>query len=102
MRRLARNFGFAAAILLLSLGVGMVGYHFTEGLSWIDSMLNASMLLGGMGPVTQLHTIAGKLFASFYALFSGIVLLAAAGVVIAPLFHRLLHHFHIDIADNPD
>ena len=102
MRRLARNFGFATAILLLSLGLGMAGYHFTEGLSWIDSMLNASMLLGGMGPVTQLHTIAGKLFASFYALFSGIVLLAAAGVVIAPLFHRLLHHFHIDIADNPD
>jgi len=97
LRRLVRNSAFAISILLLSLGLGVIGYHSTEGLPWIDALLNASMLLGGMGPVAELHTIAGKLFASFYALFSGIVLLAAAGVIIAPLFHRFLHHFHLEI-----
>ena len=80
MRRLARNFGFATAILLLSLGVGMAGYHFTEGLSWIDSMLNASMLLGGMGPIWSPATPGGKLF--------------VAGIIPAPVVHRVLHRFH--------
>ena len=84
-------------IILFSLGIGMAGYHYLESLSWIDSLLNASMILGGMGLVSPLQTNAGKIFASFYALYSGIVLLASVGVLAAPVFHRLLHHFHLEI-----
>ncbi len=97
LRRLARNAGFAAVLILGSLALGVIGYHFTEHLLWIDSLVNAAMILGGMGPVAELHTTAGKLFASFYALYSGLVLLVAAGVLIAPIFHRFLHRFHIEI-----
>ena len=82
-------------MLAISLGIGVFGYHFFEGLSWIDSLLNVSMILGGMGPVNQLQTTAGKLVASFYALFSGVVFIAAMGVLAAPIFHRFLHHFHL-------
>ncbi|MEO8610483.1 MAG: hypothetical protein ABI690_21480 [Chloroflexota bacterium] len=95
LRRLSR---FAAAALLLvivSWAIGILGYHFFEGFSWIDSLLNAAMILGGMGPVDPLHTNLGKVFASFYALFSGIVFLVAVGVLIAPILHRLLHQFHL-------
>jgi hypothetical protein len=88
---------FTAAMILFSLAIGMLGYHFFESLSWIDSLLNASMILGGMGPVNPLQTIPGKVFASFYALYSGIVLLASVGVLAAPLFHRVLHHFHLEM-----
>ncbi|MBI2757339.1 MAG: hypothetical protein HYX49_01520 [Chloroflexi bacterium] len=95
LKRLALNAVIGAGILLVSLGIGMLGYHFLEGLSWIDSLLNASMILGGMGPVDRLQTPAGKIFASFYALYSGVVLLAAVGVLAAPIFHRFLHHFHL-------
>ncbi len=94
-RRLVR---FALAALLLvsvSWGIGILGYRALEGMSWIDATLNSAMLLGGMGPVDPLHTDAGKLFASFYALFSGIVFLVAVGVLIAPILHRLLHQFHL-------
>jgi len=92
---MALSFG----IIGVSLAIGIIGYHYLEGLSWIDSLLNASMLLGGMGPVNQLHTTAGKIFASFYALFSGMILLVAVGVLIAPVFHRFLQHFHLDLDD---
>ena len=90
----------AAAIILFSLGIGMLGYHYLESLSWIDSLLNASMILGGMGPVNPLQTNAGKVFASFYALYSGIVLLASVGVLAAPVFHRFMHRFHIELEDD--
>ena len=94
-KHLALN-GIAGFILLaFSLSMGMIGYHFLEGLSWIDSLLNASMILGGMGPVAPLQTEAGKLFASFYALYSGVVLLAGVGILAAPIFHRFLHRFHL-------
>jgi hypothetical protein len=73
-----------------------MGYHFLEGFSWIDSLLNASMILGGMGPVNPLQTNNGKLFASAYALFSGMIFLVIIGVLFAPLFHRFLHHFHLE------
>jgi hypothetical protein len=86
-------------IILFSLGIGVLGYHLTEGLPWLDALLNASMILGGMGPVDPIRTDAGKWFASFYALFSGMVLLVAAGVLIAPVFHRFLHRFHLEIKD---
>ncbi len=95
LRRLARNGGFGALILMSSLCAGILGYHFIEGLSWIDSLLNASMILGGMGPIGEIHTFAGKLFASFYALFSGVVFLIAMGVFAAPIIHRFLHRFHL-------
>lgn len=98
-RRMAAYSGVSIGIIAVSLGIGILGYHYFEGLSWIDSLVNASMLLGGMGPVNPLHTVAGKLFASFYALFSGMILLVAVGVLIAPIFHRFLHHFHLEIED---
>ena len=93
--RLRRNGFIAASILMLSLAIGVLGYHFLENLSWVDSLLNASMILGGMGPVNPLKTVAGKIFASFYAIYSGVVLLASVGILIAPIFHRFLHHFHL-------
>ena len=90
----------SAGVLVIALGIGVLGYHLTEGMDWLDALLNASMILGGMGPVNELHTEAGKLFASFYALFSGVVFLASAGLVIAPLAHRLLHWLHLE-AETP-
>lgn len=95
VRRLTLNGLIGFALLVFSLGIGMIGYHVLEGISWLDSLLNASMILGGMGPVNTLKTDAGKIFASFYALYSGVVLLASVGILIAPIFHRFLHHFHL-------
>jgi hypothetical protein len=95
VQRVLTNCLIGAAMILIALGIGILGYHFFEGLSWIDSLLNASMILGGMGPVNALQTTAGKLFASFYALFSGVVFIAAMGVLAAPIFHRFLHRFHL-------
>src|SRR5512143_3315875 len=86
----------AIIIIIGSLILGMVGYHFLEKMAWIDALVNAAMILGGMGPVNELHTDAGKLFASFYALYSGIVFLVSVGVILAPLYHRFLHHFHLE------
>ena len=94
-QRIARNGIIGIAMLLIALGIGILGYHFFEGLPWIDSLLNASMILGGMGPVNPMQTSAGKLFASFYALFSGVVFIVAMAVLAAPIFHRFLHHFHL-------
>src|SRR5215470_11134416 len=95
VRRLVVN-GFIALLLLsFSLGMGMLGYHYLENLSWIDSLLNASMILGGMGPVNALQTNAGKIFASFYAIYSGVILLASVGILVTPIFHRFLHYFHL-------
>ena len=100
MQRMVRYLAVSFAIVLVSLAIGVLGYHLTEGLSWIDSLLNASMILGGMGPVDPIHTVAGKLFASFYALFAGMVLLVAVGVLIAPAFHRFLHRFHLEVGND--
>jgi hypothetical protein len=87
-------------IILGSLLLGVLGYHYFEGLAWLDALLNASMLLGGMGPVDVLHTVAGKVFASFYALYSGIIFLVVVGVIFAPLYHRFLHRFHLEMEDS--
>jgi hypothetical protein len=86
----------AGGVLVVSLGIGALGYHLLEGFTWIDSVLNASMILGGMGPVGELKTNGGKVFASAYALYSGVVFLVAAGLLVAPIFHRFLHRFHLD------
>jgi hypothetical protein len=96
LRRTVRSATFAFGIVCGSLILGVLGYHGFEGLSWIDALVNAAMLLGGMGPVNELHTTAGKLFAAFYALYSGLVFLVVAGVLFAPLIHRFLHRFHLD------
>ncbi len=102
VRRMVLYAGFSVALILPSLGIGVLGYHYFGGLSWIDSLLNASMLLGGMGPVNPISTTAGKLFASFFALFSGTILLVAVGVLISPIFHRILHQFHLESPDDED
>jgi hypothetical protein len=75
---------------------GILGYHVIGGLAWIDSLLEASMILGGMGPIAPIHSDAGKLFASFYALFSGIVFLSLSALLMAPLLHRMLHRLHLE------
>ena len=94
--RLFRNILWGAAIVLFSLFIGMAGYHFIEHLSWLDSLLNASMILTGMGPVDVMRTSSGKLFASFYAIFSGVVFLTTIAFVMAPVAHRFLHKFHLE------
>lgn len=92
---------FAAAIIIgLALAGGMYGYHTLEGLSWLDSFLNAAMLLGGMGPVDAMHTDAGKVFAGAYALACGLLFVLVAGVVLAPVLHRVLHALHVDCDDD--
>ena len=86
----------ALALLLLTLAIGMAGYHWLEDQRWVDAYLNASMILGGMGPVAELHTAGGKVFAGTYALFAGLVFVLAIGVVLAPVLHRAMHRFHLD------
>jgi len=96
LRRLLQHVGIAGALILGGLVVGTVGYHAARDLPWIDAFLNASMILTGMGPVDRMETDGAKLFAAFYALFSGLVFAAAAGVVISPFLHRVLHRFHAE------
>lgn len=94
--RVLRQGGWVGVMVAAALSVGVLGYHLLVGLSWIDALLNASMILGGMGPVDPITTTGGKLFASFYALFSGLFVIAAAGVLLAPFLHRMMHKFHIE------
>jgi hypothetical protein len=96
VRRLARWCALAGAVVVISLAVGICGYHYLDGLPWVDSLLNASMILAGMGPVDTLKTNAGKVFASIYALYSGLALIAVVGIMLTPILHRLLHEFHIE------
>lgn len=100
IRRLGQHFLMAMALAFFSLALGIAGYYYFENFSFIDSLLNASMILGGMGPVNPLLTNNGKIFASFYSLYSGIIVLAVAGIIIAPVAHRVLHHFHADEGDH--
>ena len=96
LRRMLAHGGLAALVLFGALGLGMVGYRTTEGLPWLDAFLNAAMILSGMGEIDALQTPAGKLFAGCYALFSGLVVLAVFGLLLAPVAHRLLHRFHFE------
>ena len=103
LRRVAFNLCLGVAFIAFSLALGMAGYTYFEGMGATESFLNASMILSGMGPAATLQTEHGKWFAGAYALYSGIAFLAVAGLVFAPLLHRLLHHFHADEKDlNPD
>jgi hypothetical protein len=94
--RVIRHFIFALLALGVGLGIGLLGYHSLGELNWIDSLLNASMILGGMGPVDTLHSSAAKIFASCYALFSGLAFIGIASLIVAPFAHRILHRFNLD------
>jgi len=95
--RMLRHGYLAAAIIAGALGIGILGYHFCEGLGWLDSFVNAAMILSGMGPLSPLQHDAGKWFAGFYALFSGVAFITIIGVLFAPVVHRFLHRFHLDL-----
>jgi hypothetical protein len=95
-QRLARHAAIGVLVILVSLGIGMLGYHCLEKLPWIDAFLNASMILAGMGPVASMQTDAGKLFAGVFALYSGIALIMVLGIIFAPVIHRFLHKFHLE------
>lgn len=101
LRRLTRSSAIASAIILGSLGIGVLGYRLFGRLGWVDALLNASMILAGMGPVDPMNSPAAKLFASAYALFSGVAFLTTVGVFFAPLVHRFLHRFHVELEDEP-
>src|ERR1043166_4531499 len=96
--RLARSLWLGAIIIVSALGIGMMGYHVFEKMGWIDAFANAAMILSGMGPLAELKTSGGKIFAGCYALFSGVAFLTSIGVVFAPVFHRFLHKFHLESA----
>jgi hypothetical protein len=89
----------ALAAIVFALGMGILGYHCFGGLSWLDSFLNASMILGGMGPVSDLHSPSAKLFAGFYALFSGLFFVGIVSIIMFPIIHRFLHALHLDADD---
>lgn len=97
-RRLIRQGGYAAALVAGSMVIGTVGFHVLAQQSLIDAVLNSAMLLGGMGPVGSIETTPGKLFASVFALYAGLVFLVAGAMVLAPPVHRFLHRFHLDEA----
>jgi hypothetical protein len=99
VRRMVLSVVMAGTLITFALIIGIVGYHCIVGFDWIDSLLEASMILGGMGPINPLHSTGAKVFASGYALFSGLVFIAVMGIVLAPVTHRMLHKFHIDEED---
>lgn len=94
--RLVGAFGVGSALIALSLFAGMWGYHYFEGMTWVDSFANASMILSGMGPLSDMKTDAGKFFAGCYALYSGLALITITAIVFAPIIHRFLHRLHVD------
>jgi hypothetical protein len=96
LRRLAVSLGAASLLVGVSLLGGMAGYHYLEGEGWTDAFVDAAMILSGMGPMGRLSTNPGKLFAGCYALYSGLALIVATGLIIAPVLHRLFHRFHLD------
>ena len=96
MMRMLIAIGMWIAMTLVGTAIGMGGYAYYEGMSMSDAYVNAAMILSGMGPVTELKTTGGKIFAGSYAIFSGLVIVIATGFVLAPIFHRVLHHFHVE------
>ena len=98
--RVLSNFSLVIILIVVSLAIGMWGYHDFERMSWIDAFANASMILSGMGPLGPLNTTAGKLFAGLYAIYSGLFLIVAAGILLAPMAHRFLHRMHLASDDD--
>lgn len=99
-QRIFNNLTVALLLLGLCLGIGVVGYQTTTGMAWIDALHNASMILSGMGPVVEIKTNSGKLFSSFYALFSGVAFITNIGIILAPAAHRFFHRLHVDDDDD--
>jgi len=99
VRRMVLSFLLTLGVVAAALTIGVLGYHYIVRLAWIDAVLNASMILTGMGPVAPMTDTPSKIFASAYALFSGVVFLSAVGIVLSPIFHRVLHKFHLDDKD---
>lgn len=96
IRRMLMAIGIAAGLVIPALLIGIIGYHWIAGFEWVDSFLEASMILGGMGPVNALHSDGAKIFAALYALFSGVVFIGVMGIILTPVVHRVLHKFHFD------
>lgn len=96
LRRFFSNLLIAVLVLLISLLIGILGYHYTGNIPWLDAIHNASMILSGMGPVVEIKTDVGKWFSSLYALFSGIMFITNIGIILAPAIHRLFHRLHLD------
>ena len=94
--RMVFSFFLGFGMIIFSLVAGMAGYHFFENLDWVDSFANASMILSGMGPLEQPTTVAGKIFAGCYALYSGLAVILIAGIIFGPAIHRFLHKFHLE------
>ena len=99
IRRLGWSVATGGVLILISLTLGMCGYHFLCGMPWIDSFLDASMILSGMGPVSEITSTTGKLFAGVYAIYCGVALIGTTGVIMAPVIHRALHKFHLEDSD---
>ena len=95
-QRVLRNLLVAGGILAISLTIGILGYHYTDNIKWIDALHNASMILSGMGPVVEIKSTGGKLFSSAYALFSGVAFITNIGIILAPMAHRLFHRLHLE------
>lgn len=95
-RRVLQHVSYSLFAVMIALGIGVLGYHVLGGLDWIDSVLNAAMILGGMGPVNALDNDSAKLFSAGYALFSGLFFIGIAALLVAPFAHRLMHHLHMD------
>ena len=102
LRRQLRFAGISAALIAAALSIGTVGYHVFGVLPWVDALLNAAMILTGMGPVDRMQTTAGKLFATAYALASGVIFVTTVAVLFAPVVHRFFHHFHLGLDDERD
>jgi hypothetical protein len=99
VQRIAASLALAFVLILVALSVGIAGYHIIAGFNFVDSLLEASMILGGMGPVRELPNDSSKMFASIYALFSGVIFIALMGIILSPVAHRVMHKFHIDEKD---
>lgn len=97
--RVSQSVGIALALLCVALFVGMLGYHVLEEMPWVDAFMNSAMILSGMGPTTPLRCDATKVFAGCYALFSGLTFIAGMGIIFAPVYHRFLHKFHLEMSD---
>ena len=99
-QRILKNILLAAIIMIVCLVIGILGYHYSAGIHWLDAVHNSSMILSGMGPVVEIKTVAGKWFSSFYALFSGVVFITNIGIILAPAMHRMFHRLHIEDDNN--
>ncbi|HKE57398.1 MAG TPA: hypothetical protein VKB46_11870 [Pyrinomonadaceae bacterium] len=94
--RVIKSIMFGCGLIAVALSIGISGYHWIAGFNWVDSLLEASMILGGMGPVNPLAGDGAKIFASGYALFSGLVFIGVMGIVLSPAIHRMIHKFHLE------